>query len=152
MRFAHHARQGGVDIREHTGAHSLNLSPDGTRIESVTAVVRGGSNGGGGGGEGEAQGDHHHVISCDHVVVAAGQWTSQLCSGVGVPVPTATCPHQYVVFDQIKHTANEGAGGATVAEPYVWRGDGCKMNEPPVLCVCAVCGVCTHLYGTLPSN
>ena len=122
MRFAHHARQGGVDIREHTGAHSLNLSPDGTHIESVTAVVRGSSDGGGGGGEGGEQGDHHHVISCDHVVVAAGQWTSQLCSGVGVQVPTATCPHQYVVFDQIKHTANEGAGGAPVAEPYVWRG------------------------------
>lgn len=80
MHFARLARDAGVSVMEGVGAVSLNLSRG--RVSSVVA-----SDG--------------QVIPCSTVVVAAGQWTRQLCETAGVHVPTACVPHQYVVFDKM---------------------------------------------------
>ena len=46
-------------------------------------------------------------MACDQLLLACGQWTKQLAASIGAVVPTASLPHQYVVFDKI-----ESADGA----------------------------------------
>jgi len=40
-------------------------------------------------------------ISCEAVIVCAGQWTRALCAGIGVNVPLVSVEHQYMITEAI---------------------------------------------------
>jgi 4-methylaminobutanoate oxidase (formaldehyde-forming) len=44
-------------------------------------------------------------ISCDAVIVCAGQWTRDLCASVGVNVPLVSVEHQYMITEAIAGVA-----------------------------------------------
>ncbi len=43
----------------------------------------------------------HGRISCEAVIVCAGQWTRALCAGIGVNVPLVSVEHQYMITEAI---------------------------------------------------
>ncbi len=40
-------------------------------------------------------------IACEAVVVCAGQWTREICAGIGVNVPLVSVEHQYMITEAI---------------------------------------------------
>ncbi|KAJ9459804.1 4-methylaminobutanoate oxidase (formaldehyde-forming) [Diplonema papillatum] len=65
-------------------------------------------------------------VSCDNLVVAAGQWTRSLCSRIGgiMSIPLAPVSHQYVIFDKVP--------GVTNSVPVIRDYDGRIYIKPEV--------------------
>jgi 4-methylaminobutanoate oxidase (formaldehyde-forming) len=82
-------------------------------------------------------------IACEAVIVCAGQWTRDLCAGIGVSVPLVSVEHQYMITEAIPGvTANlptlrdpdrltyykEEVGGLVMGgyepNPIPWAADG----------------------------
>ena len=87
LAVANRAREAGAHILEHVEVTNFNRSSSGS-IQSVVV-------------------NSESEIECDHVVLACGQWTSQLCRNhLSVHIPTAIVPHQYAIFDKIQGVDN----------------------------------------------
>jgi len=80
------ARDKGVSFVEGCGVAELQSRQlvDGTRVVTGVRTV---------GGE---------EVNCSDVLLACGQWTRQIAASIGVNVPVAIVPHQYVVFDKVR--------------------------------------------------
>jgi sarcosine dehydrogenase len=88
LAVARRAREAGALILEHIEVTNFVRSSEGS-IESVVV-------------------DREHEIECGHVVLACGQWTSQLArKHLSVHIPTAIVPHQYAIFDKISGVDNK---------------------------------------------
>jgi len=86
------ARQKGAEIRE--GTRVTGFRRAGARVEGV---------------EWQAESGERGVISCEHVVNAAGMWARDLGRMAGVNVPLHACEHFYIVTEAI-----EGLGALPV--------------------------------------
>ena len=76
--YARAARKRGAEVHEHTKVESLEQTADGWRVTTDKGVV-----------------------TCEHVVNAAGLWAKQVGRMAGIELPVSPLKHHYLVSDTI---------------------------------------------------